>query len=106
MNPFVCTVRVRADMQRAVSVPARSLAFSVGGPLRFHPADDLSSPLKWMFSTFAADLIETFPTLPANAVSSATPSSAPCPARCTTPSFTSALSVGSGKAKEKHVCIV
>lgn len=63
MNPFVWTVRVRADMQRAITVHARNHAFPAGESLSFRPTDEHPSALELMLGAIAADLVSTFRTL-------------------------------------------
>jgi hypothetical protein len=60
VTPFVWTVRVRTDAQRAITIHARNHAFSVGDPLSFRPVDDLPSSLEMMLGALAADLTGTF----------------------------------------------
>lgn len=63
MNAFTWTVRVRADMQGAVTVHARNHAFPIGDSLSFRPTDEHPCALELMLGAVAADLTTTFRTL-------------------------------------------
>ncbi|HZO91295.1 MAG TPA: OsmC family protein [Chthonomonadaceae bacterium] len=63
MNPFLWTVRVRAEAARTVTVHARNHAFPIGDPLSFRPTDEHPSALEMMLGALAADLTATFRTL-------------------------------------------
>jgi uncharacterized OsmC-like protein len=63
VNPFVWTVRVRADLQRAVTVHARNHAFPVGDSLSFRPTDEHPSALELLLGALASDLTSTFTAL-------------------------------------------
>ncbi len=62
MNEFIWTVRVRADKDQTVSVHARNVAFRIGDPVSFRPADNHPCSLEVLMGALAADLIGTLQT--------------------------------------------